>query len=133
VIAVGLLGAAFPLARTVTAADSARGCPRLTGAESWRSEGNPTGRSNGKSSNTPPTRACTPNDVKVVNPRRERSSHDELSVLVNMVSSCWNAVTVKDTKGIAVGWAEAKKKGRAWTRPLGTFTTHAVSRKTTSV
>jgi hypothetical protein len=71
------------------------------------------GRSNGKSSNTPPTRACTPNDVKVVNPRRERSPHDELSVLVNMVSSFGTRLRVKDTKRVSAGSAEAKKKGRA--------------------
>ena len=45
------------------------------------------GRSSGKTSNAPTTSACNPNEVKVVNPRRERSSHDELSVSSNMVSS----------------------------------------------
>jgi hypothetical protein len=61
--------------------------PKLTGVDRWRNSGNPAGRSSGKTSNTPTATACNPNDVKVVMPRRERSSHDESSVLSNMVSS----------------------------------------------
>jgi hypothetical protein len=79
--------AAFPLACVPTAGASPRGRPRLTGVESGRNEGNPSGRSSGTISNTPTASACMPNDVKAVNPRRDRSSHDELSVAVNMVSS----------------------------------------------
>jgi len=70
--------------------DTAGGSPRrpkLTGVESERSKGKPAGRSSGTISNTPTANACNPNDVKVVIPRRERSSHDELRVLSNMVSS----------------------------------------------
>ena len=36
---------------------------------------------------TATTNACNPNEVRVVNRRRERSSHDELSVSSNIVSS----------------------------------------------
>ena len=50
---------------------SPRGRPILTGVESWRNKGNPAGRSSGTISNTPTTTACSPNDVKVVKPRRE--------------------------------------------------------------
>jgi hypothetical protein len=57
------------------------------GMEIWRNEGKPVGRSSGKTSNPPTANACNPNDVKVVSPRRERSSHDEWIVSSNMVSS----------------------------------------------
>jgi hypothetical protein len=66
---------------------SPSGCPKLTGIESWRNNGKPSGRSRGSTSNTQTARACKPNEVKVVNPRRERSFHDESSVPSNMVSS----------------------------------------------
>lgn len=39
------------------------------------------------------------------------------------------AVTTKDTKPRRAALDGTKKKGRAGTRPLGTFPTHAVSRK----
>jgi len=63
------------------------GSPKLIAVESWWNEGNPMGRNNGKSSNTPVTKACNPNEVRVVNPRRERSAHDESSVWENMLLS----------------------------------------------
>jgi hypothetical protein len=66
---------------------SPRGFPKLTGVESARNSGKPAGRSSGKTSNTATANACKPNEVKAVNPRRERSSHDELSVSSNMASS----------------------------------------------
>jgi hypothetical protein len=87
VMTAELFAAAFPIACVLTAGASSRGWPRLTGVGSGRIEGNPAGRSSGKTSKAPTTRACTPNDDKVVNPRRERSFHDELTVLVNMLSS----------------------------------------------
>lgn len=45
------------------------------------------GRKSGKSNNTPVTKACNPNEVKAVQPRCERSDHDESSVLENMFLS----------------------------------------------
>jgi hypothetical protein len=85
---LGPLGAAvFAPACVLTAGASARGSPILTGVESWRNKGRPMGRSSDKTSNPPTATACNPNEVKVVNPRRERSSHDELRVSSNMVSS----------------------------------------------
>ena len=59
----------------------------MTGVDSGRNEGNPMGRSSGKTSNTAHARACRPKDVRVVNPRRERSSHDELIVLATPLSA----------------------------------------------
>jgi hypothetical protein len=88
VMSLGLLGASvFVPARTLGAGGSPRGFPKLTGVESARNSGKPAGRSSGKTSNTPTASACKPNEVKAVNPRRERSSHDEFSASSNMVSS----------------------------------------------
>jgi hypothetical protein len=114
VIAAGLfVVVALPLACVTAVGASSRGRPRLTGVESGRNEGNPSGRSSGTISNTPTANACMPKEVKAVNPRRERSSHDELSVEVNMVSSLVKCVAGKDTGSAFAGWAEAKKKSRA--------------------
>lgn len=63
------------------------GCPKLTGVESEWNEGKPAGRNREKRSSVPAARPCNTNDVKADNPRRERSSQDELSVSSNMVSS----------------------------------------------
>jgi len=88
VMSLGLLGASvFVPVRILGAGASPRGLPRLTGVESARNSGKPAGRSSGKTSNTATANACKPNEVKAVNPRRERSSHDELSVSSNMASS----------------------------------------------
>ena len=85
----GWLGAAaFPPARVLPGMKSPTGWPKLTGVVSCRNKGKPCGRNTGKTSNTPTTTACSPNEVKVVNPRRERSSSDESSEFKNMVSSC---------------------------------------------
>ena len=69
------------------AGGSPKGWPKLTGVDNERNKGKPAGRSSGKTSNTPTANTCKPNDVKVVSPRRERSSQDELSVRSNMMSS----------------------------------------------
>jgi hypothetical protein len=63
------------------------------------------GRRSGKTSNAAHARACKPKDVRVVNPRRERSSHDELIVLanilsvnlvsLNIVSSSWSGLLIR--------------------------------------
>ena len=53
-----------------------------------------------------------PNDVRVVNPRRERSSHDELSVLVNIVSSCKWKLLVKTPKASPMGGLKQRKRPR---------------------
>ena len=88
--------------------------PKLTGVDNEWNKGKPAGRSKGKTSNTQTTRACKPNDVKAVNPRRERSSHDESSVASNMVSSLIEfAVNAKDTGTFSAAPAGANKKGRA--------------------
>jgi hypothetical protein len=63
------------------------GCPKLTGVESECNEGKPAGRKREKRSSVPAARPCNANDVNAENPRRERSSHDELSVSSNIVSS----------------------------------------------
>jgi hypothetical protein len=71
----------------VAAGGSASGVPKLTGVESRRNKGRPSGRRSGNSRNKPASKACKPNDVKVVQPRRERPVHEESSVSANMVSS----------------------------------------------
>jgi len=78
--------AVVALACALTAGGSPNG-PKLTGVDNEWNKGKPAGRSKGKTSNTQTARACKPNDVKAVNPRRERSSHDESIVASNMVSS----------------------------------------------
>jgi hypothetical protein len=105
----------------------------VTGVDSGRNNGNLMGRRSGKTSNAAHARACKPKDVKAVNPRRERSFHDELIVLanipsvnlpslnlvspnlvslnmvsLNMVSSFMQWVADKDTMSITVGCAENK-------------------------
>jgi hypothetical protein len=89
VMSTGLLGAAivFAPARVLGAGGSPKGRPKLTGVESEWNRGKPAGRSSGTTSNTPTANTCKPSDVKVVNPRRERSSHDEWIVASNIVSS----------------------------------------------
>jgi hypothetical protein len=88
-MSTGLLGAAivFAPARVLGAGGSPKGRPKLTGVESEWNRGKPAGRSSGTTSNTPTANTCKPSDVKVVNPRRERSSHDEWIVASNIVSS----------------------------------------------
>jgi hypothetical protein len=100
----------FAPPRALTCGGSPSGCPRLIGVESWRNEGIPVGRSRGKTSNAPTASAWKPNEVRVDNPRRERSSHDEVSVRSNMVSSCADLLTDKDTAARSSGLAGAKKK-----------------------
>jgi hypothetical protein len=58
----------------------------VTGVDSGRNNGNLMGRRSGKTSNAAHARACKPKDVKAVTPRRERSFHDELIVLANILS-----------------------------------------------
>lgn len=100
---VGRLGAKVDPVCALTAGASARGWPKRIGVESWWNDGNPIGRNSGKSSNTPVKKACNPNDVRVVHPRRERSAHDESTVLEsmhlsNMVSSKMECCIAKDTR-----------------------------------
>jgi hypothetical protein len=86
-MSLGLLGASVFVPVCILGAGSPRGFPMLTGVDKARNSGKPAGRSSGKTSSTPTAKACKPNEVRAVNPRRERSSHDALSVSSNMVSS----------------------------------------------
>ena len=110
---------------------SPRGRPKLTGVESERNRGKPAGRSSGTISNTPTAKTCKPNEVKVVSPKRERSSHEEFRVLSNMVSSS-KTDTAKDTKPCSEGSAGAKKKA-AFERSLWELSRHTRCHKTTWV
>jgi len=132
----GRLGNGFEPACAPTAAGSARGWPKLIGVESWWNEGKPVGRSSGKSSNTAVTKACNPNDVNVVQPRRASSGHGGLSVSANSVlshdvpatmTSSWNAVAAKDTVIFSAGSRLRNKKGRWEAAFGGTSATHTVS------
>jgi hypothetical protein len=97
-----VLGAAlFPNLCGLGAAGSAMGVPKRIGVERGRSEGKPIGRSSGKTSNTAATSACKPNEVRVVQLRRERSVHQELRASANMGSSSTNAG--KDTESLVTG------------------------------
>jgi hypothetical protein len=57
------------------------------GVESWWNEGKPMGRKSGRIISKAVTKACNPNEVRAVQPRRERSAHDESSVAENMLLS----------------------------------------------
>src|SRR5215470_535115 len=65
------------------------------GVETVRARGTPTVVNNGMVSNTPIASACSPNDVAVIQPRRERWAHEISNKLsANMASSaanlgCW--------------------------------------------
>src|SRR5579863_817878 len=66
---------------------SPSGCPKLIGAVSCLNVGKPIGRSSGRSSKRPVTKACKPNEVSVVQRRRDLSAQDECKVSAKMVSS----------------------------------------------
>src|SRR5882672_10995350 len=64
-----------------TACGSAIGRPKLTGVESRCSNGNPSGRISGNIISRPITKACTPKEERVVQPRRERWDQEVSSML----------------------------------------------------
>jgi hypothetical protein len=58
------------------------------GVETVRADGNPTVFHNGSNSSRPISAACSPNEVKVVQPRRERWAQEASSKLsANMAPS----------------------------------------------
>src|ERR1700686_4125426 len=109
-------------------AGSGATCPTLIGVETVRTDGSPTVLHSGSKSSKAITSACSPNDVSVVQLLRVRW-HQEVSSMLsaNIVSSSAKSFAGMDTANAAADDADAKKKGRVFTRPVGTFGTPLVS------